>query len=61
MKYWVAMDRLDTESVFIYKEKPIRNEKDGYWEGESLGALSQTNFGLNLTWESEPVEIEINT
>lgn len=60
MYYWLAVDREDTELIFIYKDnKPIRNDKDGIWEGKSCGTLDRVEYP-NLTWEMEPILITIS-
>ena len=59
MKCWLAVDDSDEELAVMYKEKPTRNSENKYWEGESIGALTLSLIGLDMTWESEPVEIDL--
>jgi len=59
-KFWIAVDE-DGEKL-IYDIKPIR-QKD-YWSGLLNGNHNNRlpdwlGGHLNLTWESEPYEIEI--
>lgn len=54
---WVARDR--NGSLSLYQTFPERQESLDYWR-DGLGEfdLSETDFP-DLTWESDPVEVEI--
>jgi len=65
MKFWLARDEYK-DYLRVHKEKPIR--MDGIWisEGESsyftppfLGPTFIEGYFKSLTWESEPVEVEL--
>lgn len=57
MSYWLAIDKEEQEFITIYKEKPERGNS-GLWKGNSCGLLDKKEFP-ELTWENDPVEIEI--
>lgn len=58
---WIVCDK--DGSLYIYKEKPKRNKKFGWWYLENghrfpINSRSTLLFiGFELTWEHEPVEI----
>ena len=59
-KFWIAVD--ENGSGYIYDKKPKRSDTHSYWQniGKSHDLISSFMYEhLNLTWESEPYEIEI--
>jgi hypothetical protein len=59
MKFWVARD--ENKLLFAYELKPYRNEKEWLSKGkhECLGTIFNSEYFKDLTWESEPVEVEL--
>ncbi len=57
---WVARDK--NNSLWLYKEKPYRNEIYECWQSEDpyvyVGPIDKTLFP-NLKWEDEPIEVTI--
>lgn len=59
---WVARDK--DGSLWLYNEKPTREEKSSCWinkssiTNEGIGTLQLTMFP-DLKWEDEPIEIEL--
>ncbi len=57
---WIARDK--NKSLWLYKEKPIRNEQENYWisshHDDAISTLYPTMFP-ELKWEDEPIEVEI--
>lgn len=61
IKVWIARDK--THDLHLFSEKPWRNNNGGIdwnneWIGERLLVLD-CNLYPELTWESEPIEIEL--
>lgn len=61
---WLAVDQ--DESEFIYSNKPIR-KYDLMWEPNCCnyvhlpkGTIKKI-FGIELTWNNEPVELKLKT
>jgi len=59
MKAWLVRDK--DEKCFIHESKPVRDIRK--WVGGTYLELSDTNIPADLaakvTWEGEPVEVEI--
>jgi hypothetical protein len=62
-RFWVARD--EDGALWLYKEKPERNEKAGVFIARKNGIVSlgivlldERMFG-ELEWEDEPMEVEI--
>lgn len=58
---WIARDKDD--SLWLYNEKPVRNEEENDWTISSptdnaVGKLYSTMFP-ELKWEDEPVEVDL--
>lgn len=56
---WVARD--SNGSLYFYRCKPERvrlNSNDGLWMSETLNELNSDLFP-DLTWESDPIEVEL--
>lgn len=55
---WIARDK--DNSLWLYNEKPIRNEEENDWSPTDIvvGALD-TNMFPELRWEDEPIEVEL--
>lgn len=59
---WIARDK--DGSLWLYDEKPIREEKCSVWINESnitdegIGVLQPTMFP-SLKWEDEPIEVDL--
>lgn len=54
---WVARDWNCHLNLFTHK--PIRNPEIRWWEGENVGMSLPSYILSDLTWESEPLEVEI--
>lgn len=54
---WVARDESGDLYMYIYKPKKISNL--GYWDGDVADVAPSNNLFPDLTWESEPQEVEI--
>lgn len=58
---WIARDKDD--SLWLFNEKPVRNEEESYWtisspNHEAVGTLRYTMFP-ELKWEDEPIEVDL--
>ncbi len=54
---WVARD--EDENLFMYNTKPERDETIHMWMGECANIDLRNHLFPDLTWESEPQEVEI--
>lgn len=54
---WVARDECGDLYMYICKPKKISNL--GYWDGDVVDVAPSNNLFPDLTWESEPQEVEI--
>lgn len=54
---WVARDK--NGDLYMYTCKPERNSNLGYWDGNVPDITPSNDLFPDLTWESEPEEIEI--
>jgi hypothetical protein len=61
MKFWVARD--ENKDLFAYESKPHRGKEEWFGGGkdEYLGAAINGKCFKDLTWESEPFEVELKT
>ena len=55
-KLWVARDK--NGFLFAYEDKPTRRDNQREWLGRFLTSMKNSYFP-NLTWEDEPIEIEL--
>ena len=55
-KFWVARDK--NGFLFAYEDKPKRCDNKKEWFGEFLSSM-ENSFFPNLTWEDEPIEVEL--
>lgn len=58
---WIARDK--NGSLWLYNEKPIRNEEEEDWTiatptDTAVGTLD-TNMFPELKWEDEPIEVDL--
>ncbi|MBD5583791.1 MAG: hypothetical protein HDQ88_01790 [Clostridia bacterium] len=61
---WVARDKEFEEDffssdIFLYKEKPIRNENFGVWEHGVYDFVIPHDSFSSVTWETEPKKVRI--
>lgn len=54
---WVARDK--GGALFIYCHRPKRNLMKCLWEEEIVNVPLTDNEFIDLTWESDPLEVEI--
>lgn len=54
---WVAVD--DDGDLFLYRTKPARDEVSGMWMSGECPLDVGINLFPDLTWDSEPIEVEI--
>lgn len=54
---WVAVD--DDGDLFLYRTKPARDEVSGMWMSGECPLDVGINLFHDLTWESDPQEVEI--
>lgn len=54
---WVARD-MDGR-LYVYCHEPKRNLMECLWEGEIMNISLSDDMFPDLTWESEPIEVEI--
>lgn len=54
---WVAVD--DDGDLFLYRTKPARDEVSLMWMSGECPLDVGINLFPNLTWESDPIEVEI--
>ena len=55
-KFWVARDI--NGYLFAYEDKPKRCDNQREWVGRFLSPM-ENSFFPNLTWEDEPIEVEL--
>ena len=55
-KLWVARDKKGF--LFAYEDKPARCDNRKEWIGRFFSSMKNSYFP-NLTWEDEPIEIEL--
>lgn len=54
---WIARD--EDENLFVYHTKPERDETTQMWMGGCVNFDLRNHLFPDLTWESEPLEVEI--
>ena len=55
-RLWVARDI--NGYLFAYEDKPTRCDNQREWFGRFLSPM-ENSFFHNLTWEDEPIEVEL--
>lgn len=56
-KFWVARDK--NGSLFAYNDKPTRCDNQKEWFAEKFLSSMENSFFPDLTWEDEPIEVEL--
>lgn len=56
-KFWVARDKNDF--LGAYEDKPERSDNQKEWVAEKYLSPIEKSFFPELTWEDEPIEVEI--
>lgn len=56
-KLWVARDK--NGELYLYNEKPERYNDSGVWCACGICSKSDNNLFPGLTWEDDPIEVEI--
>ena len=56
-KFWIARDK--NGSLFAYEDKPTRCDNQREWFAEKFLFSMENSFFPGLTWEDEPIEVEI--
>lgn len=56
-KLWVARDW--GSMLFAYFNKPIRDTVWKEWESDKVSLSIDDSFFPDLTWEDEPIEVEL--
>jgi len=54
---WVARDM--NGRLYVYCHEPKRNLMECLWEGEIMNISLSDDMFPDLTWESEPIEVEL--
>lgn len=54
---WVARD--ESGDLYMYTCKPEKISNLGYWDGYVTDLAPSNNLFPDLTWESDPIEVEI--
>lgn len=56
-KFWVARDK--DGNLFAYNDKPTRCDNQREWFAEKFLFSMENSYFPNLTWEDEPLEVEL--
>lgn len=56
-KFWVARDK--DGNLFAYNDKPTRCDNQKEWFAEKFLSSMENSFFPNLTWNDEPIEVEL--
>ena len=56
-KSWVARDK--DGNLFAYNDKPTRCDNQKEWFAEKFLSSMENSFFPDLTWEDEPIEVEL--
>lgn len=56
-KYWIARDK--NGFLGAYEDKPVRCDNKKEWLAEKFLSSMENSFFPDLTWEDEPIEVEI--
>lgn len=56
-KFWVARDK--DGNLFAYNDKPTRCDNQKEWFAEKFLFSMENSFFPELTWEDEPLEVEL--
>ena len=56
-KFWVARDK--NGFLFSYEDKPTRCDNKKEWFAEKFLSSMENSYFHNLTWEDEPIEVEL--
>lgn len=62
---WVARDK--DECLWLFIDKPIRSQKNDWWEVDTQNSLLRDDDCLqideelfpDLSWEDEPIEVDL--
>lgn len=54
---WVGRDM--SGSLYVYCHEPERNLMKCLWEGDIMGISLSDDMFPDLTWESDPIEVEL--
>lgn len=56
-KFWIARDK--NGFLFAYEDKPKRCDNKKEWFAGKFLSSMENSFFPDLTWEDEPIEVEI--
>lgn len=56
--FWVARD--ENGSLFAYEDKPVRCDNQKEWFSGKFLTSMENSFFPDLTWEDEPIEVELH-
>jgi len=62
---WIARDK--DECLWLFIDKPIRSQTNGWWEVDTQNSLLRDDVCLQINgdlfpelgWEDEPIEVEL--